>query len=350
MKPVSEEYTSSQCYKDLFKSETVDQQLYEILNCNRIKLQVFGVGGAGNNSVTNLMERGIEGIETIAVNTDAQDLFCTHADYKLLIGKKLTKGLGAGNNPDVGMAAAQENLEDIKKIISADIVFVICGLGGGTGTGAAPIIAETARESEALIVSFCFLPFLIEGRKRWHNAIMGLKKLYKASDAVIIIPNEKLLEVSTNLSLTEAFHLADDILIKGIKAIAELVTKPGLVNVDLADLKTVIRNSGISFIGVGEANGDDRVNQAVENALTNPVIDIDIKTARAALINICSENLTLGEAELAVRKVSERLNQNSEIIWGAVVDPNLRDNLRVTTIVGSVAFPYVERLIIDLEG
>nr|MDO8080759.1 cell division protein FtsZ [Candidatus Freyarchaeota archaeon] len=351
MSPVSEGDTNNQCYKDLFKSETVNQQLYEILNRNKAKVQVFGVGGAGNNAVTHLMESSVEGVETIAVNTDAQDLLCTNADCKLLIGKKLTGGLGAGNNPEVGMAAAQESLEEIEKAVSADMVFITCGLGGGTGTGAAPIIAETARKSGALTISFCFLPFLIEGKKRWQSAVTGLKKLYRASDTVIIIPNERLLEVSTNLSLTEAFKLADEILTKGIKSMAELVTKPGLVNVDLADVKTVIKNSGIAFIGVGESNGNNRASKAVENALKNPIMDIDIQNARATLINICGDqSLTLGEAELVVRKVSERLNQDSEIIWGAVINPNLKDTIRATVVIGSVSFPYVEQLIKNFEG
>jgi cell division protein FtsZ len=351
MSPVSEGDTNNQCYKDLFKSKTVDQQLYEILNSSKAKVQVFGIGGAGNNSVTHLMESKVEGIETIAVNTDAQDLLYTNADCKLLIGKKLTGGLGAGNNPEVGMAAAQESLEDIKKLVSADMVFVACGLGGGTGTGAAPIIAEAARKSGALTISFCFLPFQIEGRKRWQSAIAGLKNLYRASDTVIIIPNERLLEVSTNLSLTEAFKLADEFLTKGIKSMAELVTKPGLVNVDLADVRTVIKNSGISFIGVGDSNGNDRANLAVEKALANPIMDVNVQDARATLVNICGDpSLTLGEAELVVRKVAERLNQDSEIIWGAVIDPKIEDTLRVTVVVGSVSFPYVEQLIINFEG
>lgn len=347
----SEEDANNHCDKDLFKSETVDQQLYEILNSSKVKVQVFGVGGAGNNSVTNLMESKVEGIETIAVNTDAQDLLYTNADCKLLIGKKLTGGLGAGNNPEVGMAAAQESLEDIKKVISADMVFITCGLGGGTGTGAAPIIADIARKLGALTVSFCFLPFQIEGRKRWQSAVTGLKNLYRASDTLIIIPNERLLEVSTNLSLTEAFKLADEVLTKGIISMAELVTKPGLVNVDLADVRTVIKNSGISFIGVGESNGDDRAIKAAENVLTNSIMDVDMQSTRATLINICGDqSLTLGEAELVVRKVSERLNQDAEIIWGAVIDPKLKDILRVTLIAGSVSFPYVEQLIINFES
>jgi cell division protein FtsZ len=350
MSPVSEGIINNQCYKDLLKSETVDQQLHEILNRNKAKVQVFGIGGAGNNAVAHLMESSVEGVETIAVNTDAQDLLCTNADCKLLIGKKLTSGLGAGNNPEVGMAAAQESLEEIKKAIAADMVFVTCGLGGGTGTGAAPIVAETARKSGALTISFCFLPFLIEGKKRWQSAITGLKKLYRVSDTVIIVPNERLLEVSTNLSLTEAFKHADEILTKGIKSMAELVIKPGLVNVDLADVRTVIKNSGIAFIGVGESNGNDRASKAVENALTNPIMDVDIQSARAALINICGDqSLTLGEAELVVRKVYEKVNPDSEIIWGAVINPNLKDTLRVTLVVGSVSFPYVEQLIKNVE-
>lgn len=351
MNPVSEGVSDNQSYKELLKSEKVNQQLQEILNHSRIRVQVFGVGGAGNNSVTHLRESSIEGIETIAVNTDAQDLLCANADFKLLIGEELTGGLGAGNNPEVGTMAAQESLEEIEKVISADMVFIVCGLGGGTGTGATPVIAEAARKSGALTISFCFLPFLIEGRKRWQNAVMGLKNLYNSSDAVIIIPNERLLEVSSKLSLTEAFKLADEVLIKIIKSLVEMVIKPGLVNVDLADVRTVIKNSGISFISVGESNGNDRASRAVENALMNPIVSSDIQSARAALINICGDqSLTLAEAELVVRKVAERLNPDAEIIWGAIIEPDLKDTLLVTIVVGSVSFPHVEQLIINFDG
>lgn len=351
MSPVSEENTNNQSYKELFNPETVDQQLYEILNRNKVQVQVFGVGGAGNNAVTRLMESPVEDIETIAVNTDAQDLLCSNANCKLLIGKKLTGGLGAGNNPEIGMAAAQESLEEIKKAISANMVLVICGLGGGTGTGAAPIIAEAARKSGALTISVCFLPFLIEGQKRWQSAVTGLKKLHKSSDTVVIIPNERLLEVTTNLSLTEAFNLADEILTRGVKSMAELVTKPGLVNVDLADVRTVIKNSGVAFIGVGEAEGEDRASKAAEKALINPLLDADIQRARAALINITGDqNLTVREAETVVREVSERVNHDSEIIWGALINPNLKNTLRVTVVIGSVSLPYVEELIKNIES
>ncbi len=350
MNPVSEDATNNQSYKDIFNSETVDQQLCEILNQNKVKVQVFGVGGAGNNAVSRLMENNVEDIETIAVNTDAQDLLYTNAHYKLLIGKKLTCGLGAGNNPEIGMAAAQESLEEIKKALSSDMVFTVCGLGGGTGTGAAPIVAETARKSGALTISICFLPFLIEGKKRWQSALTGLKKLHKSSDTVIIIPNERLLEVTANLSLTEAFNLADEILTLGVRSVAELVTKPGLVNVDLADVRTVVKNSGVAFIGVGEANGEDRAIEAVEKALNNPLLDVNIQVARAALVNISGDqNLTVREAELVVRRVSEKVNQDCEIIWGALINPNLKDTLHVTIVIGGASFPYIEQLIKNLE-
>lgn len=350
MKLVSEEIVDGR-FKGLFDSATVDQQLSEILSHKRLKVQVFGVGGAGNNAVTSLMGSHPESIETVAVNTDAQDLLCANADCKLLIGRGLTGGLGAGNNPEVGLAAARESLEEIKSVVSAEMVFVVCGLGGGTGTGAAPIIAETARKFGALTISACFLPFLIEGRKRWQNAVRGLKEIYRASDTVVVIPNEKLLEATSNLSLTDAFTLANEVLAKGVKSMAELATKPGLVNVDLADIRTVLKNSGVSFIGVGEAAEGDRASKAVEAALMNPILDVDIHNARAALINISGDqNLTVSEAELAVRRVSERLNRDAEIIWGATINSDLKDVLRVTIVIGSVSSPYVEQLIESFEG
>ena len=323
-----------------------DRRLLDELFEHTPTIQVFGVGGAGNNAVSRLLEAGIEGAELIAVNTDAQDLASVRADRKILIGRETTKGLGAGNDPEVGEAAAKESIEELKEAISADMVFVTCGLGGGTGTGAAPIIAEAARKMGILTVSVCTLPFIAEGVKRWRSASSGLKKLSRNSDTLIVIPNDKLLEVAPSLSLIQAFRLADEILIRGVKAVAELVTKPGLVNVDLADIRTIVKKGGTALISLGEASGERKEIEAVEDALNSPLLDVDLKSANGALVNVSGDqNLKLHEAESVVRVISDRIGSDAEIIWGALIDPTLKDKLRVSLVVSGVAYRYVEQIL-----
>ncbi|MEM3511878.1 MAG: cell division protein FtsZ [Candidatus Jordarchaeales archaeon] len=310
------------------------------------KIQVFGVGGAGNNAINRLSSVGVEGVELIAVNTDAQDLLSIKADKKLLIGKETTKGLGAGNDPDVGEAAAKESIEEIKKMISGDLVFVACGLGGGTGTGASPVIAEAARKAGALTVAVCTLPFIAEGARRWRSASSGLKKLSRVSDTVIVVPNEKLLEVAPNLSLIQAFRLADEILVRGVKAVSEMITKPGLVNVDLANVRTIIKKGGAALISLGEASGERREEKAVEDALNNPLLDIDLSCATGALVNVTGDqDLKLHEAEAAIRSMSERISPDGEIIWGAIIDPALKDKIRVSLVISGVTYRQVEQIL-----
>ncbi len=300
------------------------------------KIRVIGVGGAGNNAINRLNQVGIIGAETFAVNTDAQDLVYTDADEKLLIGKKLTGGLGAGNRPQVGEAAALESIEEIKKMVNADMVFITCGQGGGTGTGAAHVIAEQARDLGALTISICSLPFNVEGPKKKQNASWGLERLTKASDTIITVPNEKLLEIAPDLSISEAFRIVDEILIQGVKGIAEVITKPGLINLDFADVKTILKSSGESLIGLGEA---DTVEEATRLALSNPLLDLDIQSARGALINICGtgSSLKLQETENIIRMVTDELNSETEIIWGTLIDPNMEKKFRVTLIVSGIS-------------
>lgn len=310
------------------------------------KIQVFGVGGAGNNAINRLASVGVEGVELIAVNTDAQILLGVNADKKLLIGKETTKGLGAGNDPDIGEAAAKESIEEIRELISGDLVFVTCGLGGGTGTGASPIIAEAAKKSGALTISVCTLPFVAEGARRWRSASSGLKKLARVSDTIIVIPNEKLLEVAPNLSLLQAFKLADEILVRCVKAISEMITKPGLVNVDLANVRTIIKKGGASLITLGEASGERREEKAVDDALNNPLVDVDISSATGLLVNISGDqDLKLYEAEAIIRYVSERISPDGEIIWGAIIDPTLKDKVRVSLIISGVTYRQVEQIL-----
>lgn len=321
-----------------------DEELATILESVTAKILVVGVGGAGNNAVTRLMEVGVEGAETLAVNTDAQDLYFANSNHKLLLGREICGGLGAGNDPDVGEAAAIESYEMIKEVVRADLVFITAGMGGGTGTGAAAHIARAARENGALTVAIVCLPFEVEGATRRRNAARGLKALMEHVDTLIAIPNEKLLEIAPDLSLPEAFMVADEVLVRAVKGIAELISKPGLVNLDFADVRTTMRNGGVSIIALGEAEGENRGEEAVNNALRNPLIDVSIENARNILVNVTgSESLQLWEVKRVVELITEQGNPDAEVIYGALIMPELGDKLRVTIIASGVSSPYVIR-------
>jgi cell division protein FtsZ len=308
---------------------------------------VVGVGGAGNNAVTRLMEVGVEGAETLAVNTDAQDLYFSNSHHKLLLGKETCGGLGAGNDPDLGEAAALETYEVIKDVVRGDLVFITAGMGGGTGTGAAPLVAKAARENGALAVAIVCLPFDVEGSTRKKNARRGLNSLMEHVDTLIAIPNEKLLEIAPDLSLPEAFMVADEVLVRAVKGIAELISKPGLVNLDFADVRTTMKNGGVSIIALGEGQGEDRAEEAVVNALRNPLIDVSIEGARNILVNVSgSASMQLQEAKRVVELVTEQVNPGAEVIYGALIVPELDDRIRVTIIASGVSSPYV----FDAEG
>jgi cell division protein FtsZ len=315
-----------------------DKELEELLSKQLAKIKVIGVGGAGNNTINRVMEVGIKGAEIIACNTDAQDLLYTTCDKKILLGKELTGGLGAGAEPGVGRDAAKESQQEIKNAVQkSDLVFVTCGLGGGTGTGAAPVIAEIAKKTGALTVGIVTLPFTMEGQRRYENAIIGLEQLEANVDTLIVIPNNKLLELAPDLPLSTAFKVADEILTNAVKGIAELVTKAGLVNLDFADIRTVMTNGGISLIGLGESDSDNRAREAVEKAIQNPLLDVDITGAKGALINVCGgPDMTLDEARLVVETVSKKLDEDARIIWGAQISTDLQDIIRVLLIVTGV--------------
>lgn len=317
---------------------TADAELEEVLSTQRASIKVVGTGGAGNNTINRIREVGILGTEALAVNTDAQDLLYTTADKKLLIGRDVTKGLGAGSNPKLGEEAARENEPDIKKALEgADMVFITCGLGGGTGTGSAPIIAEVAKKVGALTVGIVTLPFAMEGRMRYENATIGLEKLEQIVDTLIVIPNDKLLELAPDLPVHTAFKVADEILTNAVKGIAEMVTKAGLVNLDFADIRAVMKNGGVSLIGVGESDTDNRAIEAVEKALSNPLLDVDVNNANGALINVVGgPDMTLDEARKVVETVSERLADNARIIWGAQIYEDLEKTIKTMLIVTGV--------------
>ncbi|MCK5150532.1 MAG: cell division protein FtsZ [Candidatus Thorarchaeota archaeon] len=319
-----------------------DEELADLLESVSARILVVGVGGAGNNAVTRLMEVGVEGAETLAVNTDAQDLYFCNSHHKLLLGKEVCGGLGAGNNPDVGETAALETYDTIKDVIRADLVFITAGMGGGTGTGAAPHVAKAAKENGALTVAIVCLPFEVEGVTRKKNARRGLNALMEHVDTLIAIPNEKLLEIAPDLSMPEAFMVADEVLVRAVKGIAELISKPGLVNLDFADVRTTMKNGGVSIIALGEGQGEERAEEAVYNALRNPLIDVSIENARNVLINVSgSADLQLMEAKRVVELVTEQANPDAEVIYGALIVPELEDRLRVTIIASGVNSPYV---------
>jgi cell division protein FtsZ len=324
------------------KSATTDEDLAAILESVSARILVVGVGGAGNNAVTRLMQVGVEGAETLAANTDAQDLYFCSSNHKLLLGRDTCGGLGAGNDPDVGEAAGLESYEVIKDVVRGDLVFVTAGMGGGTGTGAAPLVAKAAKENGALTVAIVCLPFEVEGDTRRRNAQRGLNAIMEHVDTLIAIPNEKLLEIAPDLSMPEAFMVADEVLVRAVKGIAELISKPGLVNLDFADVRTTMKNGGVSIIALGEGEGEDRAEEAVINALRNPLIEVSIENARNILVNVSgSTDLQLAEAKRVVELVTEQVNPGVEIIYGALISPELEDRIRVTIIASGVSSPYV---------
>ncbi|MBS3145823.1 cell division protein FtsZ [Candidatus Woesearchaeota archaeon] len=327
----------------LKSAKELDKELEEMIARQKAKIKVMGTGGAGNNTINRMTEVGIGGVETIALNTDAQDLLYTNSDIKILLGKELTKGLGAGAIPKVGEDAAKESEHEIKqRIQGSDMIFITCGLGGGTGSGSAPVIADIAKKMGCLTVGIVTVPFTMEGNSRYDNAVVSLEKLENIVDTLIVIPNDKLLELAPDLPLHTAFKVADEILTNAVKGIAELVTKTGLVNLDFADIKTIMSNGGVAMIGVGESDTESRAQEAVEKALNNPLLDVDISGASGALVNISGgPDMTLDEAKKVVETVSEKLEEDSRIIWGAQIYEDLERTIRVMLIVTGVKSPQI---------
>ena len=327
-------------YGDNFSSQVkdIDRELEEILKKQSAKIKVIGIGGGGGNSLSRMKEIGIKGGELIAINTDAQDLLYTNADQKILIGRELTQGLGSGSNPKIGAEAAKESEVEIKKkIAGADMVFITCGMGGGTGTGAAPIVAQIAKKQGALTIGIITLPFTIEGRKRLENAMEGLEKMESVVDTLIVIPNDKLLELAPELPLHTAFKIADEILTNSVKGITELVTTNGLVNLDFADVKSVMVNGGVSLIGMGESDSNNRAIEAVEKAIENPLLDVDISNANGALVNVIGgPHMSLDEYKVIIETIGSKLSPDAKLIGGAQISPDMDKSLRVLLIVTGV--------------
>ena len=315
-----------------------DRELEKVLANLTTTIKVVGCGGAGTNTISRCLEGGINGKDLVAINTDAQHLLDAHAPHKILIGRHLTKGLGAGSIPRIGEDAAKESEQDIRAALGhSDMIFITCGLGGGTGTGSAPVVAQIAKETGALTIGVVTIPFSVEGFIRMDNADQGLKKLRDTCDTVIVIPNDKLLEVVPNLSLNDAFKVADEVLMRSIRGITEMITKPGLVNLDFADLKTVMKRGGVAMIGLGEAEGENKAVNAVVEALNSPLLEVDISQATGALVNVTGgEDMTISEAERVVEEIYSRVDPNARIIWGTTIDPALKRNIRAMLVITGV--------------
>ncbi|HLN18878.1 MAG TPA: cell division protein FtsZ [Patescibacteria group bacterium] len=302
------------------------------------RIKVVGVGGSGGNAISRMIEAKLKGVEFVAINTDAQALHHNKAAEKVHIGKNLTKGLGAGMNPDVGRQAAEENRDEIQEVLKgSDMVFVTCGLGGGTGTGAVPIVAETAKELGALTVAVVTKPFTFEGAQRRSIADEGLENLRERVDTLITIPNDKLLQIiDKKTTLINSFKIVDDVLRQGVQGISDLITKPGVVNVDFADVKAIMSNSGSALMGIGLGSGENRASEAARAAINSPLLELSIDGAKGVLFNVCgSTDLTMLEINEAANVITESIDPNAKVIFGAVVDETLKKGEVQITVVAT---------------
>lgn len=299
------------------------------------RIKVIGVGGGGSNAVNRMIEEGLAGIEFVAVNTDAQALLLSDAQTRVRIGDKLTRGLGAGGVPEIGRKAAEESCDDLHSVlVGSDMIFITAGLGGGTGTGAAPIIAQISKEIGALTIGVVTRPFTFEGGPRAKTATDGIASLKEHVDTLIVIPNDRLLQLSDRrASLYESFKIADDVLLQGIQGISELITVPGLINLDFADVRTIMRQGGAALMAVGRASGEDRARAAAEQAISSQLLDITIDGARGILFNVTGGNaLGLHDVDQAAAIIKETAHPDVNLIFGAVIDPSMGDEIRITVI------------------
>ena len=322
------------------QASSADAELLELLQKLKTNIKIIGCGGGGSNTINRIALEGIAGAELYAANTDAQHLLAVRAPHKILLGRRSTRGLGAGALPKVGEESAMEAEEELRKALAdANIVFVTAGMGGGTGTGSAPYVAKVAKDIGALTIAVTTIPFRGEGKMRMENAEWGLERLRQNADTVIVIPNDKLLELCPRLSINAAFKVADEVLMRAIKGITELITKPGLVNLDFNDVKTIMKGAGVAMIGLGESNGqtDDRATEAVEDALNSPLLDVDISTATGVLVNVVGGvDMTIAEAQKVAEILQSRVSSSARIIWGAGVDPSMDHKIRVMIVITGV--------------
>ncbi|WP_135533512.1 MULTISPECIES: cell division protein FtsZ [Halostella] len=320
-----------------------DDELEDVLQELQTNITVVGCGGAGGNTVDRMAEEGIHGAKLVAANTDVQHLVGIEADTKILMGEQKTEGRGAGSLPQVGEEAAIESQEEIiDSIDGSDMVFVTAGLGGGTGTGSAPVVAKAARESGALTISIVTTPFTAEGEVRRTNAEAGLERLRDVSDTVIVVPNDRLLDSVGKLPVRQAFKVADEVLMRSVKGITELITKPGLVNLDFADVRTVMERGGVAMIGLGESDSDAKAQDSVKTALRSPLLDVDISGANSALVNVTGgQDMSIEEAEGVVEEIYDRIDPDARIIWGTSIDETLEGSMRTMIVVTGVESPQI---------
>ena len=315
---------------------------FEVNDSKLQEIKVIGVGGGGCNAVNRMIDSGMKGVSFIAVNTDKQALAKSKAETKIQIGEKLTKGLGAGGNPEVGQKSAEENLEDLEKFIAgSDMIFVTCGMGGGTGTGAAPIIAKIAKDMGILTVGVVTKPFRFEGKKRSEHAELGIKFLKKYVDSLVVVPNDKLLEtVQEQTSLLEAFEMADEILKQGVQGISDIIVDDALINLDFADVTTIMKDRGIVHMGVGRGTGETRLEDAVKGAINSPLLETQISGARAVLINITGgRDLTMFDVDKVASQIDQEADENAIIILGASIKEEMQDEIAVTVIAAGFEQP-----------
>ncbi|WP_115865609.1 cell division protein FtsZ [Halorussus litoreus] len=320
-----------------------DEELKDVLQDLQTDITVVGCGGAGGNTVNRMAEEGIHGAKLVAANTDVQHLVEIEADTKILMGEQKTQGRGAGSLPQVGEEAALESQEEIYDAIQgSDMVFVTAGLGGGTGTGSAPVVAKAARESGALTISIVTTPFTAEGEVRRTNAEAGLERLRDVSDTVIVVPNDRLLDSVGKLPVRQAFKVADEVLMRSVKGITELITKPGLVNLDFADVRTVMEKGGVAMIGLGESDSESKAQDSVKSAMRSPLLDVDISGANSALVNVTGGNdMSIEEAEGVVEEIYDRIDPDARIIWGTSIDEELDGEMRTMIVVTGVESPQI---------
>jgi len=322
---------------------TADSDLDRVLESLHTEILVFGCGGSGSNTIERMTDAGIEGAKLYALNTDAQALRDKKVRNKVLIGRERTRGLGAGGNPQVGEDSALEDEAELRQLVAgADMVFVTCGLGGGTGTGSAPVMTRLAREAGALTVAVVTMPFTGEGKVRRANAERGLEKLRHVADTVVVIPNDRLKEFAPQLPLVKAFKLSDEVLMRAVKGITELITKPGLVNLDFNDIRTVMGGKGMAMIGIGEGRGQHKATDCVLSALQSPLLEVDISQADSAIVNVVGgPDMTVEEAESVVEEVYKRVHPEAEIIWGAQIDRDAQDVVRCMLVITGVHSPQI---------
>ena len=318
------------------------------------QIKVIGVGGGGNNAVNRMISSGLRGVEFISINTDKQALFLSKANTKIQIGDKLTKGLGAGGNPDIGEKAAEESKDEISQAIKgADMVFVTAGMGGGTGTGGAPVVAQIAKEMGILTVGVVTKPFTFEGRKRMQHAERGVENLKGIVDTLVTIPNDRLLQVAEKkTSIIDAFRIADDVLRQGVQGISDLIAIPGLVNLDFADVKTIMTDTGLAHMGIGRASGESRAEEAAKMAIQSPLLETSIEGAKGVLLNITGgPDLGIFEVNIAAELVQKSADPDANIIFGAVIDENLRDEMLITVIAtGFDRSPRIKKPVVKEPG